>query len=541
MTSDDMALVREFVASKSESAFAALVERHIGLVHSSAMRQVGDPHLDEEITQAVFIILARKAASLGSKTVLSAWLYRTTCYAAADALKARRRRQAREQEAFMQSTLNEPDSDAWAQLAPLLDDALAEMGETDRTALVLRFFENKSAREIAEALQMGEATAQKRVTRALEKLRAIFVKRGVTLTAAVIAGAVAANSVQAAPVGLVVTISATAAKGAAVTATVTALVKGTMHMMTWMKLKLAVGVGLGVLLAGSVATMALIEKPSEAPTAPPTGSHTGVTFFSMLERTPIVANAVFEKELFLDSIPAGARKQTFTFLADGDNYRLSTGAMRGGKFEGSSWDQLNGNLTLFNPKANKPGGYSDAPVALELTCRMTVDIFLTLGISPMLPGSAVWDQDKHRFTAKTRDGKNLVVETTLEDGVPVAAYLLTDDGQRYERIQFKYSPGFYDGHVPIEFTAYWIKPGAEDEQSAKLRIYSIRVKALEISDEHLDTDLLDPTQLAGISTTLFYSKNILYWIRKNGEVSRVLTADENEKEIQRLKANSRKR
>ena len=228
-----MMLVREFAASQSEPAFAALVERHIGLVHSAALRQVGDVHLAEEITQAVFIILARKAASLGPKTILSAWLYRTTRYAAADALKARRRRQAREQEAHMQSTLNQPDADAWVQLAPLLDDALAELGETDRTALVLRFFENKTAREIAGALRMEEAAAQKRVARALEKLRAIFVKRGVTLTATVIAGAVAANSVQAAPVALVKTISAVAvAKGVAATTSTLTLVKGTIKMMT---------------------------------------------------------------------------------------------------------------------------------------------------------------------------------------------------------------------------------------------------------------------------------------------------------------------
>ncbi|HEX7570243.1 MAG TPA: sigma-70 family RNA polymerase sigma factor, partial [Verrucomicrobiae bacterium] len=146
MMSDDMTLVREFAARQSEPAFAALVERHLSLVHSAAVRQTGDTHLAEEITQAVFIILARKAAALGPKTVLSAWLYRTTRYAAADALKTRRRRHAREQEAFMQSILNQPDTDAWAQLAPLLDDALNELGETDRTALVLRFFENKSAR-----------------------------------------------------------------------------------------------------------------------------------------------------------------------------------------------------------------------------------------------------------------------------------------------------------------------------------------------------------------------------------------------------------
>src|SRR3954447_4258859 len=108
MMSDDMVLVREFGASQSEAAFAALVRRHIALVHSAAMRQVGDAHLAEEIAQAVFIIFARRAQMLEPKTVLSAWLYRTTSYAAADALKARRRRQAREQEAHMQSLLNEP-------------------------------------------------------------------------------------------------------------------------------------------------------------------------------------------------------------------------------------------------------------------------------------------------------------------------------------------------------------------------------------------------------------------------------------------------
>ena len=262
MMSDDMTLVREFATNQSETAFAALVERHIALVHSAALRQVGDAHLAEEITQAVFIILARKAASLGPKTILSAWLYRTTRYAAADALRARRRRQAREQEAHMQSILNPPDTDAWAQLVPLLDAALAELGETDRTALVLRFFENKTAREIAGALRMEEAAAQKRVARALDKLRAIFVKRGVTLTATVIAGAVAANSVQAAPVGLAIKVSVVAAKGVAVTTSIATIVKGTLKIMTYAKLKLAIGITAGILLAGGAVTVAVSQTGS---------------------------------------------------------------------------------------------------------------------------------------------------------------------------------------------------------------------------------------------------------------------------------------
>jgi DNA-directed RNA polymerase specialized sigma24 family protein len=108
MLRDDMTLVREFAATNSETAFTELVQRHIGLVHSAAVRQAGDAHLAEEITQAVFIILARKAATLGPKTVLAAWLYRTTRYAAADAVKARRRRQLREHAAYMHPPSTRP-------------------------------------------------------------------------------------------------------------------------------------------------------------------------------------------------------------------------------------------------------------------------------------------------------------------------------------------------------------------------------------------------------------------------------------------------
>src|ERR1019366_9343965 len=164
-------------------------------------------------------------------------LYQTTRLTAANFLRGEIRRQQREQEAYMQSTLNEPEPDAWPQIAPLLDDALAKLGEADRNAIVLRFFEGKNLREIGTALGASEDAAKMRVNRALEKLRKFFTKRGVMLTATAIAGAVSANSVQAAPAVLAVTISATAAKGAAVAATVTTLVKGTLKLMTYAKLK----------------------------------------------------------------------------------------------------------------------------------------------------------------------------------------------------------------------------------------------------------------------------------------------------------------
>src|SRR5271156_3535369 len=266
---DDLNLLREFARNNSEEAFAALVSRHVNLVYSVALRQVHDGHLAEEITQAVFIILARKADSLGDKTILPGWLCRTARYASANALTIQRRRQRREQEAHMQSILNEPESaETWNQIAPLLDDAMEQLGQKDHDALVLRFFENKTFAEVGATLGASEDAAKMRVNRALEKLRIFFTKRGVSLTATIIAGAVSANSVQAAPVGLAATISATAVKGSAIAASTLTLVKGTIKIMTWMKFKLAVGIGAAMLLAGGAVTVALSQSDNDSKLTP---------------------------------------------------------------------------------------------------------------------------------------------------------------------------------------------------------------------------------------------------------------------------------
>jgi len=153
MTTDDMGLLREYATGHSDEAFAELVTRHINLVYSVALRQLRDPHMAEEAAQAVFVLLARKAASLGPKTVLSAWLCRSTQYVAADALKTQRRRKNREWEAYMQSLSNqpEPETSAWTNIAPLLDVAMAGLGEKDHSAIVLRFFEGKDLKEVAAA------------------------------------------------------------------------------------------------------------------------------------------------------------------------------------------------------------------------------------------------------------------------------------------------------------------------------------------------------------------------------------------------------
>src|SRR5215469_5331700 len=128
---DDMALVREFSRSRSEEAFATIVSRHINLVYSVALREVRDTHIAQELTQAVFILLAQKADALNPTTILSGWLWRTTRNVSSVALRTQRRRERREQQVYMQTQLNEPEPDVWRQIEPLLEMAIAQLGAKD--------------------------------------------------------------------------------------------------------------------------------------------------------------------------------------------------------------------------------------------------------------------------------------------------------------------------------------------------------------------------------------------------------------------------
>jgi RNA polymerase sigma factor (sigma-70 family) len=290
MVNDDMKLVREYALNHSECAFETLVSRHINLVYSVALRQAGDPHLAEEITQAVFIILARKANTLAPKTIVSGWLCRTARFAAANLLTVQRRRQYREQEAYMQSSLQESpgsESEAWIQIAPLLDLALAQLGERDHNAIVLRFFQDKSFNEIGMALGASEDAAKKRVKRAVEKLRIFFAKRGVALSAGVLAAAVSTNSIHTAPIGLAASVTTAAVKGAAVTSSTLTLIKTTLNIMAWTKLKTAAAASTIALLLAGTATVAIHTVNAQSSTGK--ASTTSPTFAFAGYSTPEAA------------------------------------------------------------------------------------------------------------------------------------------------------------------------------------------------------------------------------------------------------------
>src|SRR5258708_29978773 len=176
----DSELLRDFVRNRSEESFTALVKRHLNLVYSAALRQVRLPQLAEEAAQSVFSDLARQSHSLAPNTILTAWLYQVTRRTAVDIVRRESRRQFREQIAFEMNSLNATASD-WSYIEPLLDDAMQALDDTDRAAVLLRYFENKSLREIGQTLGVSDDAAQKRVSRAVIRLREFFIQRGVAV------------------------------------------------------------------------------------------------------------------------------------------------------------------------------------------------------------------------------------------------------------------------------------------------------------------------------------------------------------------------
>lgn len=260
----------------------------------------------------------------------------------------------------MQSTLNESSAMDWQQIAPHLDDAMERLGETDRNAVVLRFFENRTAAEIAATLKTTEAAAHKRVNRALEKLRKIFSKRGVTLSATLIAGAVSANSVHAAPMGLATVISATATQGATISTTITTLVKGTMKTLTWLKMKFAASVAITALLVGGAATVAVSR----------TGNGEKLTAQEIVKKSQDAYAALTSySDEGNETGSVGTAKvapHTFTIkLARPDLYRIEWTQDLGFYAQtGVVWSAGNGNYLMMSA-AGKPQKYPDPEGALS--------------------------------------------------------------------------------------------------------------------------------------------------------------------------------
>ena len=257
---NDSELLRRYVESGCEESFAELVKRHLDLVYSAAIRQVGgDAGLAQDVTQMVFIDLARKARALMSRNVLSGWLYTSTRFAAAKLVRSEQRRHTREQKAF--AMLEDPTPIAepnWEQLSRVLDAAMHELKDADRESLLLRYFEGKPLGEIGQRLGLSEDAARMRVGRALDKLRETLHRRGVTSTAASLGAVIASQSVIAAPAGLAAHVAGTALGTAAVGAGGTLTI---LKVLTMTKLKIGIA---GALIVAGVATPLIIQQRVQA-------------------------------------------------------------------------------------------------------------------------------------------------------------------------------------------------------------------------------------------------------------------------------------
>ena len=251
---DDAELLRLYAEESSEQAFGELVKRYVDLVYSAAIRRVGnDTQLAQDVAQTVFSALARKARVLPNNVVLGGWLYRHTCLVAAQTVRSECRRRIRENQAASMNALNADDNPVWEHLAPFLDEAMQGLGMHDRDAIVLRYFQGQDLRRVGIALGIGEEAARKRVSRALERLREQFKRRGLTLSTAALAALLAGNAVMAAPAGVAASISAAALASAAVSGGTALTI---LKLMTMTKLKIAIA----AVVAAGVATPILIEQ-----------------------------------------------------------------------------------------------------------------------------------------------------------------------------------------------------------------------------------------------------------------------------------------
>lgn len=252
----DSQLLLAYADQGSEAAFAELTHRYINLVYSAALRMSVEPHLAEDVAQRTFVALAKSARELSSRPVLSGWMHRTAQNIAAESIRAEVRRHAREQQAAAMNTTDSSNDARWEDISPHLDTAVGELSESDRDAVLLRYFENKSAREMAVTLGVSEEAAQKRVNRAVERLRAVFGQRGITLGAGALA-AISANAIQAAPASLALTFSTAGAmagiSGAIVSAATTTAPNIALQTMTWINAKtITSALVTGILVGGTV-------------------------------------------------------------------------------------------------------------------------------------------------------------------------------------------------------------------------------------------------------------------------------------------------
>jgi RNA polymerase sigma factor (sigma-70 family) len=276
----DGELVREFAESASNEALAELARRHSRWIYQSALRQVRDPQMAEDVAQAVFIILAKKAGELRGNVSLGGWLFRVTRYACTHAQRSetRRSRHERKAAAMKSELIGEKNEATWDEVQPRLDEMVSRLGAEDRAALLLRFYQQKSMAEVGAGLAVSEEAAKKRVSRALDRLRGVMRSAGITVPAAALAAGLLASNAQSAPAS-VETACAAVARTASPAAS--EIARRTIGGMLAVKLKFAAAALLLLMLVpvAAISVYEIVHSPAEPPPqavlAPPVNAPQG--------------------------------------------------------------------------------------------------------------------------------------------------------------------------------------------------------------------------------------------------------------------------
>jgi RNA polymerase sigma factor (sigma-70 family) len=298
MNTDDWELLGRYARQSDETAFAELVARYLNLVYSAALRQTSDPEAAREVAQEVFTSLARKARKLDRAVILSGWLHQATRFAVQRVQRGARRRQQREQEAAMLKPNEEPDR--WAEIAPLLDEVVNDLEADDRSAVLLRFFERRPLAEVGRALGITEEAARKRVSRAVDKLRELYERRGIATTSAGLAAALLAHTSAAAPAALATTIASAATSAAP-------------GLLAWFTLpKLATGFAVAAVAAYVIFSPREIQEPAMDPL-----DQAGVTAVDYTESPTVAAtSAATPGDGLENSTASDAREENGEVRAD---------------------------------------------------------------------------------------------------------------------------------------------------------------------------------------------------------------------------------
>jgi RNA polymerase sigma factor (sigma-70 family) len=341
---DQHTLLADYVANASERAFSEIVHGYIDLVYSTALRLVnGDTHRAEDVVQTVFADLARLARTLPRDVMLGGWLHRRTFHVATTIMRDERRRANRERQACEMNALQNDSDDGFEQIAPYLDEAINELNDRERAAIVLRYFERRDLRAVGAALGSNEDAAQKSVSRAVDKLRSHFERRGVVISSALIVSALAGNAVQAAPAGLASTVAAASLAGAAVAGTIgftTTLTKIILMKKTTTIITLCA-------LAALVTSIAVVKFKHAAANAPATEKSL---------KQGLVLHLNFDRDETLGTVadtsgkentgratgvrwtPDGKKGGAYEFTADGDQVIVpNSKSLNPGHFTLSAW------------------------------------------------------------------------------------------------------------------------------------------------------------------------------------------------------------